>query len=96
MANKYQVHKRAHLRITFSNGAPQSLTLEIALRGGVSKILRLDDPELVAVGSAYTYSFVVGDEHAPAFKFRWWGVDADGVEFVAPDNMSWNERTVLS
>lgn len=96
MASKYQVHKRARLRITFSNGAPQSLTLELVLRSGASTVVQLGDPALTAVGNAYTYSFVVRDEHAPSFRFRWWGVDADGLEFVAPDNMSWNVREVLS
>jgi hypothetical protein len=96
----YVTRERIRLAITFSNGNPRSMTLELVSEDApsLSKLLVLGtDSDLVSEGSGvYSYSFVPSDDESGYFKWRWYGLDSDGIEFAAPSTTTWNHSNILS
>jgi len=88
----YVPDERIFIYLTLSNGAPQSLALELQGPAPAAlQTLTLADGDLVLSSGRYQYSFVGALTDVGLWKYRFRGIDSQGLEFACPPRQRWEK-----
>jgi hypothetical protein len=86
----YVARERVEISIAGFQGTPTELFLEVIKPNETSTTFALGGTEIKGDAvTGYYYQFVPADNERDLWKWRWYGKDANGIEFARPGDIAY-------